>query len=195
VAQNFELIGGALSLDFANTAAGRGTPDFFEHLKTSGDFVDWLEQTGLVEGRAADGLLEALTTRGRDSLLARAFDLREAIYRVGVGIVDGHKAGEGDLETIRDAVREAMATAPLAWDGERYRLDFTAGAPEAAVLGPIAWSALELLSAGEFERLKQCPNHGCGWLFYDRSKNNSRRWCDMATCGNQNKGRRFRARH
>ncbi|GLQ55447.1 CGNR zinc finger domain-containing protein [Devosia nitrariae] len=195
MAKDFELIGGALALDFANTAAGRGTPDFFEHLEASQDFADWLEQAGVLEGKAADGVRKALAAHGRDGLLERAFDLREAIYRVGAQIADGHVVAEADLDTIRDRAREAMVTTPLAWDGKKYRLDFAAGSPEAAALGPIAWSALELLSAGGFERLKQCPNHGCGWLFYDRSKNNSRRWCDMATCGNQSKGRRFRARH
>ena len=34
----------------------------------------------------------------------------------------------------------------------------------------------------------------CRWLFLDRSKNHSRRWCDMRICGNRSKTRRFYAR-
>jgi len=30
----------------------------------------------------------------------------------------------------------------------------------------------------------------CTWLFLDRSRNRSRRWCSMATCGNRAKARR-----
>jgi predicted RNA-binding Zn ribbon-like protein len=46
-----------------------------------------------------------------------------------------------------------------------------------------------MLREGQFERVRQCPE--CGFLFFDRSKNNSRRWCDMATCGNRAKLRNF----
>ncbi len=35
----------------------------------------------------------------------------------------------------------------------------------------------------------------CGWVFYDRSKNRSRKWCEQATCANLMKVRRFRQRH
>jgi predicted RNA-binding Zn ribbon-like protein len=44
-------------------------------------------------------------------------------------------------------------------------------------------------------RLKACPGPDCGWVFHDRSRNGSRRWCDMAECGNRAKGAAFRARH
>lgn len=192
-AKDIDLVGGALALDFVNTAAGRGTPGFFDHLKAGDDLADWLGHAGVLEVEAAGDLRGKLVSRGEGGLLQQALELREAIYRVGAQLAHGKAADEADLETIRDSAREAMASAPLAWNGKEYRFDFAAGLPEAAVLGPIAWSALEVLSAGGFERLKQCPN--CGWLFIDRSKNNSRLWCDMRTCGNQNKGRRFRARH
>jgi len=35
-----------------------------------------------------------------------------------------------------------------------------------------------------------CPGEGCGWLFFDTSKNRSRRWCAMEDCGNRAKARR-----
>jgi predicted RNA-binding Zn ribbon-like protein len=58
----------------------------------------------------------------------------------------------------------------------------------------LAQSALRLAGSAEVARLKACPN--CGWLFVDRSKNASRVWCDMLTCGNRAKaGRHYRRRH
>ena len=47
---------------------------------------------------------------------------------------------------------------------------------------------------GERRRIKRCPAHDCLWLFYDGSKNLSRRWCAMDDCGTRDKVRRFRAR-
>ena len=43
-------------------------------------------------------------------------------------------------------------------------------------------------------RIRECGGHACGWLFYDRSKNNRRRWCEMEVCGNRAKQRRLAAR-
>jgi predicted RNA-binding Zn ribbon-like protein len=44
-------------------------------------------------------------------------------------------------------------------------------------------------------RLKACRGEDCRWVFLDGSRNSSRRWCDMAACGNRAKSTSFRARH
>src|ERR671930_579256 len=60
------------------------------------------------------------------------------------------------------------------------------------VLAPVVWSAAELLTSGPLERVRECPGDDtCGWLFLDTSRNGSRRWCDMRTCGNRAKARRY----
>ncbi|MFM9368730.1 CGNR zinc finger domain-containing protein [Streptomyces sp. Da 82-17] len=56
----------------------------------------------------------------------------------------------------------------------------------------VAWS--ELVVTGEAARLKRCAEHACAWVFWDVSKNRSRRWCSMRVCGNRNKARRYAAR-
>lgn len=47
--------------------------------------------------------------------------------------------------------------------------------------------------AGTWTRLKACPRDVCGWIFYDRSRNSSSRWCSMSVCGNRTKTKRYRA--
>ena len=54
--------------------------------------------------------------------------------------------------------------------------------------------AVRLFTEGDFHRIRECGGHACGWLFYDRSKNNRRRWCEMEVCGNRAKQRRLAAR-
>ncbi|MGW6269382.1 MULTISPECIES: CGNR zinc finger domain-containing protein [unclassified Streptomyces] len=56
----------------------------------------------------------------------------------------------------------------------------------------IAWS--ELVTTGDAVRLKRCAEHTCGWVFWDVSKNRSRRWCSMKVCGNRNKSRSYASR-
>jgi predicted RNA-binding Zn ribbon-like protein len=68
--------------------------------------------------------------------------------------------------------------------GSPATIEFTHGD---RILGPLAWAAVDLLRGDELNRLKRCPQHDCHWLFIDRTKNRSRRWCEMATCGNRAK--------
>jgi predicted RNA-binding Zn ribbon-like protein len=56
-------------------------------------------------------------------------------------------------------------------------------------LWPVAEAAYRLLVGQEIQRLKRCA--GCPWLFVDRSKNHSRRWCSMEICGTDEKMRRY----
>ncbi len=66
----------------------------------------------------------------------------------------------------------------------------------ARVIWPVARSATYLVLTEDPHRVKQCSgaDGGCGWLFYDESKNGSRRWCSMEGCGSHAKMRRYRAR-
>jgi predicted RNA-binding Zn ribbon-like protein len=52
-----------------------------------------------------------------------------------------------------------------------------------------------MLTPPEPRRLKICPNRGCRWVFYDRTKGKTRVWCNDRTCGNRERVRRARAAH
>lgn len=56
----------------------------------------------------------------------------------------------------------------------------------------IALSFAELVTGQPLEKLKQCGNPDCGEIFFDVSKNQTRKWCDN-TCASLMKVRRFRA--
>ena len=47
---------------------------------------------------------------------------------------------------------------------------------------------------GSWGRLKACPGRDCGWVFYDRSRNQSSSWCSMSVCGQREKAREYRKR-
>lgn len=61
-------------------------------------------------------------------------------------------------------------------------------------LGSVLATATTLTATGGWSRLKLCPADDCLEAFYDRSRNRSRIWCDMADCGNRAKLRSYRAR-
>ncbi|HEX2886302.1 CGNR zinc finger domain-containing protein [Vineibacter terrae] len=197
-AGSLALVGGSWALDFANTAAGRGTATPVEHLPSPGSLVAWAAHAGVLDAtskRQAEAAVSADAAAAR-KLLRGARQLRGAIYAVGAAIARGEAPQESDLRILKAFAERTLAAAALApaVDG-RFKFDFTHAPAEAALLGRLAWSAIDLLATVPPERIKQCPGHGCGWLFLDVSKNNSRRWCDMATCGNRTKATRFRQRH
>ncbi|MBV9150398.1 MAG: CGNR zinc finger domain-containing protein, partial [Alphaproteobacteria bacterium] len=57
-------------------------------------------------------------------------------------------------------------------------------------LAPVLWSAADLLTHADRRRVRRCANDQCLWVFVDDSKAGTRRWCDMASCGNRAKSRR-----
>lgn len=62
------------------------------------------------------------------------------------------------------------------------------------VMGRIAADFAGTLSEGEARRIRYCENPDCLWVFYDDTRNRSKRFCDEKMCGNLMKVRRFRAR-
>ena len=62
-----------------------------------------------------------------------------------------------------------------------------------ALKAAVAVSYVQLLVTGGIERVRVCANPDCSYLFYDETRNQSRRWCDVAICGNLLKVRHHRA--
>jgi hypothetical protein len=60
----------------------------------------------------------------------------------------------------------------------------------------VARAAVELLCDTDLTHLGTCPVEagGCGWVYIDRSRNRSRRWCTMDGCGTHAKARRLTER-
>src|SRR6267378_2095771 len=98
-----------------------------------------------------------------------------------------------DLSIIEAEHARAVSFARLAWTGEGYSwsLDPSAAALDAA-MQPLVESAVGLLTSAKLERLRRCGKSTCYWLFIDETRNHSRRWCEMASCGNVVKVRRHR---
>ena len=84
-----------------------------------------------------------------------------------------------------------MSHAGLVQSGGRFEWSWP-GAP--LDLDRVSWwvarSAAELLTSPNLTFVRECASYDCGWLFMDTTKNRSRRWCNMSTCGNRAKGRR-----
>jgi len=196
-AGSLDLIADDLALDFANTESGRGFPSHENHLREAEHVAQWLRHAKALPAEDADWLEGEVSKRAdlAADLMTQAIALREAIHDIGAALGRRAKppvASLADLSALhaRYVAKAALAPGVLSC---RWRWSVRA-APVEAALGPIALAAVKLFTEGDFHRVRECGGHACGWLFYDRSKNNRRRWCEMEVCGNRAKQRRLAAR-
>jgi predicted RNA-binding Zn ribbon-like protein len=195
-AGSWRLYGGRLCLDFANTVEPREAEPYRDTLGSYADLVRWAHDLGTLDHATATRLLRTAADHpdAAATSFATAITLREATYRTFAAIAHGAAPAAADLEALQQAYAEAMRHAhlqpgsdQLAWAWEDDQLD--------RAWWPVARSAVELATAGPLDRVKQCAGSGgCGWLFYDTSKNRIRRWCSMGECGSQTKAKRQTAR-
>jgi predicted RNA-binding Zn ribbon-like protein len=190
----FELTGGALCLDFANTVDKR--PDHEhrqDHLASYADLLSWLTQTRNLSSKEAHQLTAKVDRRRGEavSLFHRAIALREAIYAIFSAIARGRRPAGRDLDSLNSVISKMMARMRVVPQGGGF--DWKWSVDEKALeslLWPIARSAADLLTSDRLQSVRECAAEDCGWLFIDKSANQRRRWCDMKVCGNRAKARR-----
>jgi len=197
----FDLSGGALCLDFANTLDDRPDPSPRETLPSYEALLAFARQSrALIEEHLARlSAAAAGSPAAAAAALARAIALREVIYRIFVALADEQPVAAPDLAALNGALGEALAharVAPRAIDPDRQFTWTWAGEPVSldGPLWPIVRSAADLLTSPQLAALRVCASESCAWLFLDTSRNGSRRWCSMRTCGNRAKARRHHAR-
>jgi predicted RNA-binding Zn ribbon-like protein len=194
---DIELSGGALALDFANTIGGTHVQPTHDHLRGYADIVRFSEMAGGLDKAIAKRLDRRAEQEPRRAaaVYELGVDLREAIWRVFSALASGETAREADLDLIGDAAAAGGARFRLVQDrqGVTWSIPHDGDDLERP-LWEIARSAVALLTSDQRDRIKECGSQTCEWVFLDRSKNRSRRWCDMSDCGNREKARRFHQR-
>jgi predicted RNA-binding Zn ribbon-like protein len=135
------------------------------------------------------GALPRAATALPEGDLERALEVREALRR----LLLVNAGGDADPEALA-VLEHASAAARLVIRFERDVQPILlprAGGLDGAI-GRILAVVYTAMADGSWTRLKACPRDVCGWIFYDRSRNSSSRWCSMSVCGNRTKIRRYR---
>lgn len=208
------LVGGHPALDLVNTveprlpAAGR-----HDHLATPQALVTWARRAGLADEHEVAGIGQAWShdPAAAASALASVIRIREALFTAlaaGLGPEYAQRGTEQALDYLSlrwsaAAARSSLSLAsgpggpggPDGADGPGARL-IVGSAPALLIPDRAAVFAIDLLCHTDLTRLGVCPpeHDGCAWLFLDRSRNGSRRWCTMEACGSQAKARRLTQR-
>ena len=190
----FDLSVGLLCLDFSNSMDWHASAKPQDRLQDYSDLVAWGEAAGVLTAARARYLERLTEARTAESAAAftRAVDLREAVYRIFSSIAQEGDSQSADLAVLNDLLTEAMSHLKISKSSGGFTWDWF-GSSEAfdQISWPIARSAAELLTSDKLGRVRHCADdRGCGMLFLDTSKNKSRRWCSMESCGNRAKAKR-----
>jgi predicted RNA-binding Zn ribbon-like protein len=195
-AHPFSFSGGDLCLDFANTCGDRPRCAE-ERLANLDDLVSWGVAAGLVDDdEAVRFRREATADRASvAATLADAIELREAVYAICSALAANRAPARSDLAVLNATLRRALPCLELGVRGTgccwRWK---DASSVVDRILWPVARSAADLVTSDRSDRIRECAGSGCSWLFLDASRNRSRRWCSMSSCGNRAKARRHYAR-
>jgi predicted RNA-binding Zn ribbon-like protein len=192
------LLGGELCLDFVNTVEPRLGDRRSDYLANYADLVRWATHADALTEDEAERLLKE-TERQPDQAQAahrRAVSLRETVYWIFEAIARGGGPEHTGLEALATVYAGAVAHSRIVAGADGFSWDWRDPDHLDRITWAVARSAAELLTSKDLKRVKECPHEegGCGWLFYDASKNKSRRWCTMADCGSRAKMRRMYAR-
>ena len=194
---DFEFVGGSVALDFANTLGGMHTAPTHEHLVEYKDLVEFGRSAATLSRPEVRRLIEeaARQPARAAAALRRAIALREAIWRVFDAFATNTHADATDLATIQEEELVALKHARFAQSGSDVAYQWSDELTLDRPLWDIARAAAGLLrSKRDLARVRECGSDTCEWLFIDKSRNHSRRWCDMNDCGNTAKVRRYRQR-
>lgn len=191
------MIGGNAALDFVNTAADWASGDPEDRLGGPEGFGKWAEMAGLLYADDMKRLREEIAAdpKAGEDAFETAVRLRAALWRIFNAIVTGTEVDEDDLAFLDVCKVRAASHCMIARVGDGFRRRCAEEAPALErALRLIVEAAEDFLLNGRLDRLHACGGDACEWLFVDTSKNGKRRWCDMATCGNDAKVKKFRKR-
>ncbi len=185
------LLGGRLSLDFANELGP--TSDFSWE-----DLLRFLLITRIISAERSAQLLALPQNdpQTAGALLRKAQRLHASLRECFSVMLQKEALVREWIEPINEVLRITEGHDELLEQDGQWGLGFVAREGGLDwLLAAIARSAAEIIAEGPSARLRICSNPSCGLLFYDTSRTRRRRWCAMSRCGNRHKVAAFSRRH
>jgi predicted RNA-binding Zn ribbon-like protein len=166
-----------------------GVPE--DHIPTLDDAVGWFASRSL----AHEAELRHQAEADPAAFLARVGSARAAFREIWDSTVEGRSVDPAAVDLVNDALRrvappELRPTLAGIAVGHRHE----AADPLGEAIARVAEALVDAIAEGDTSRFRICANDACRWVFEDTSRGGRRRWCDMQSCGNRAKVRRFRSR-
>jgi predicted RNA-binding Zn ribbon-like protein len=178
-------------LDLVNTIHWRLDPGHrTDELETYLDVLDWCAESSLI----TDSELRALQEKAGAQPEAVASE-HLAVIGARESTYTALFAGSADaLADLTELHRDAAAEAGLARVGDTFAwadVELTLATPRHRIVRGL----VDVLTRDDLDRLHQCEDRACGWVYLDTSPRRNRRWCVAADCGDRNRARAYYARN
>jgi predicted RNA-binding Zn ribbon-like protein len=191
---NFLFVADQRALDFVNTQfVVAGEP--VDRLQRPSDLREWLIEAGLISRREGEAFAPVEAKQG-EVLMSDAGRLRGALRSMAEAMARRRPIPPSALKTINEFLGRLREGYQLDGSHGQYRIIVTSDAFEPLHgLARVAKSAADLIANGKANAVRKCGNPSCVLYFYDTTKNRTRQWCSMATCGNRMKVAAYHHRH
>ena len=190
--KNLKLDGGWLCQNFINTVHDRTVPDPYEYLGSYLELIEWVQKTKALPEPDIDDLkhISEKDEQAAKTTLAEIITTREMLHKIFKAIAHGNTPESSLNKNFNTVLSKSLSKTNLVFsDPYTVERQWNKNPEMDKPLYPVMQSAYDLLISDKLDRVKECS--ACGWLFLDKSKNNSRRWCDMQTCGSAVKAKKY----
>ncbi|HKV37660.1 MAG TPA: ABATE domain-containing protein [Blastocatellia bacterium] len=183
----FQFIAGNLALDFVNTVGNRLGAQR-DYLFDTAELRRWVRLAGFLDTQAPPTLSK--------TKLPLVRQVREELYALFRPLAMSRGVTRRALHELNSRLSRTIGKRQLCCSQETVVWIWRTSRDDPdRVLAPVLLSAANLLVSRFRNQIRQCEGESCGWLFLDRSKAGTRRWCSMTDCGNRVKVRRYYHKH
>ena len=186
-----------LCLDFTDVVDWRTSDHAKDTCDSYAKLLEWSREHGVLDEEHEAVLNRTASREQSRRALADAVRLREDIYRIFSAVAHRRKVDPSDLGILNEYLARGLSRVRVEAGEGNYGWGWSGQISPDMMLYPIASSAAGLLTSEELGSVRECANEeeGCGSLFLDFSKSQTRKWCSMKSCGNRMKFRAYYERH
>ncbi len=192
------LMGDRLCLDFVNSVEKLARDGPWEYLPSYDELALWGEHVGVLSPEAVAETRRWGTAHPQQAaaLYETGMELRSTLTRIFTAIARQDTPDQADLRQLQAAFWQPEVELASEPGDQLFGWSWTASdRPVEELVWRVAASAVNTLTEDDLDRIKECTGtNDCGSLFYDTSRNGTRRWCSMEGCGSRAKMRRHYAR-
>jgi predicted RNA-binding Zn ribbon-like protein len=184
--------GGCACFNFVNTVHSRVEDDKYDYLNSYEDLIEWMKKIKLLPAEKLKNLekLAALNNKAAVKALIKIKKQRELLYNFFSPVIHNMEPEDNVVKRINKFLSDALSDLSFNYKNGELKLELNNSNPDLyEPLKIIYKDVFDIIITIPQNRLKECK--ACGWLFLDKSKNNSRTWCSMQTCGSLEKAKRY----
>lgn len=184
-AGTYKLIGGEVSFDFVNTISYPNAPNAHDWLDPVENILFWAEASGIEISKK----LRQVKGVTLQKEMIRVLEIRDLVQKILTPIALGKSPANNSIAQLNSLLDEVIAYRYLEKNEKGYEWQWKVANNLIELVAPVVWNVSHALTSLDHSRFGYCG--GCGWIYYDATRNRSRKWCDMEDCGSRDKALRY----